>query len=161
MLDKLTLQICPLLCMSLVEVQGDHLIFMEIRDNIHQLSFTSFIFIRLLILTLSTRRPLSARFGWVFWTNARLRSLLWELKQTLSELCLTLSIWFSQGSSHFVEEFGQLSLAPPAACTQKLQHTWGWFMYRKPFVSVDSLSFWVIIIHGKVSRNGNSYVVSS
>lgn len=43
--DKLTLQICPLLCLSLAEVQGTSLIFMEIRDNIHQLSFTSFIFI--------------------------------------------------------------------------------------------------------------------
>lgn len=100
--DKLTLQICSLLCVSLVEVQGNSLIFMEIRDNIHQLSFTSFIFISFLILTLSARRPLSAGFGEVFWTaetRGRLRSLLWELYQTYtlrtcgeSKLHLTLSV---------------------------------------------------------------------
>ena len=55
LLDKLTLQIRSLLCVSLAEVQGNGPIFMEIRDNIHQLSFTSFIFISFLILTLSAR----------------------------------------------------------------------------------------------------------
>lgn len=43
--DTLTLQIRSLLCVSLAAVQGNCPIFMEIRDNIHQLSFTSFIFI--------------------------------------------------------------------------------------------------------------------
>lgn len=94
LLDKLRLQICSLLCVSLAEVQGNRLIFMEIKDNIHQLSFTSFIFISFLILTLSTRRPLSARFGEVFWTaetGGSLRSLLWELYQTH-----TLNLWGMQ-----------------------------------------------------------------
>lgn len=112
LLDKLTLQLCSLSYMSLAEVQGNCLIFVEIRDNIHQLSFTSFIFISFLILTPRALRPESARFG-VFWTaetGASFRSLLWELYQThilwtwgASKLYLTLSILrrFSTGNLTF------------------------------------------------------------
>ncbi len=137
LLDKLTLQICSLLCVSLAEVQGNCPIFMEIRDNIHQLSFTSFIFISFLILTLSARRPLSARFGGVFWTaetGASLRSLLWELYQThtlwtwgASKLYLTLSILLriSTGILTFSwrRKVSFLPFALPAAHTQPLQYT--------------------------------------
>lgn len=132
LLDKLTLQICSLLCVSLTEVQGNSLIFMEIRDNIHQLSFTLSICISFLILTLSACRPLSARFGWVFWTaetGESLRSLLWELYQThtpwtwwASKLHLTLSVLYRITVGIFTfswrEKVRFLPLALPAAHTQ-------------------------------------------
>lgn len=133
--DKLRLQICSLLCVSLAEVQGNLLIFMEIKDNIHQLSFTSFIFISFLILTLSTH-PLSARLGEVFWTaetSGSLRSLLWELYQTHthSELVGQANFFwparswaeFPAGFSHFSwrREVRFLPSALPAA--EHLSHT--------------------------------------
>lgn len=135
-LDKLTLQICSLLCVFLAEVQGNCPIFMEIRDNIHQLSFTSFIFISFPMLTLSAHRPPSARFG-VFWTaetGASLRSLLWELYQThtlwtwgASKLYLTLSILHRISTGILTFSWRRngrfLPLALSAAHTQPLQYT--------------------------------------
>lgn len=128
------------MCVSLAEVQGNCPIFMEIRDNAHQLSFTLSIFISFLLLTLYVCHPLSARFGGVFWTaetGASLRSLPWELYQTHTHTELegrANFIWptqpcteFPQGFSHFLQEekWGfLLPLALPAAHTQPLQYTY-------------------------------------
>lgn len=124
----LTLQICSLLCVSLAEVQGNCPIFMEIRDNIHQLSFTSFIFIS--FPHINSYPVVIHRqqdfFGVSVETGASLRSLPWELYQTG-----TLWTWGAEqtssdplqsctgsprGFSHFLEEeetFSFLALSTP------------------------------------------------
>ena len=127
------LQICSLLCMSLAEVQGNCLIFMEIRDNIHQLSFTSFIFISFLILTLYARRPLSARFAGVFLDCWDLCTSHISAMRTLSNTH-TLNLRGRQTfpsnlhpAHNFPSSWGRkvrcLTLALPAAHTQPVHYT--------------------------------------